>query len=165
MKNIAVYPGSFDPFTLGHLDIIKRTSILFEKLIVAVVINLSKKHMLDADTRVSLIIESTSEFKNVEVQKFDGLLVNFVKLNNSNIVIRGLRAVSDFEYEFQMALMNKKLYPQFETLFIASNEKYSYLSSNIVKEIYTLNGKIDCLVPSPVATYLNNLKLKNISNK
>lgn len=158
-ENIAVYPGSFDPVTNGHLDIIKRVSYLYDKLIVAVVININKKTFLPSPVRVDLIRKAIADLENsskIEVCGFEGLLVNFVKFKKAKVVIRGLRAVSDFEYEFQMALMNKKLYPQFETMFIASSEKFAYLSSNIVKEIHSFDGKIDCLVPAVVSEFLKN---------
>lgn len=149
MKNIAVYPGSFDPVTNGHLDIIKRASRIFEKVYVAILTNSSKSPMFTVEERMDMIRRSVEakELTNVVVSSFDGLLVDFVAENNANVIIKGLRAVSDFEYEFQMALMNHKLLKDVETLFMMTSNKYSYLSSSIVKEVARYGGNLDGLVP------------------
>lgn len=149
MKNIAVYPGSFDPVTNGHLDIIKRAARVFEKVYVAILTNSSKSPMFTVDERVSMIKRSVEEMgiKNVEITAFSGLLVDFVAEKNANVIIKGLRAVSDFEYEFQMALMNHKLLRDVETLFMMTSNKYSYLSSSIVKEVARYGGNLTGLVP------------------
>ncbi|MDD5686424.1 MAG: pantetheine-phosphate adenylyltransferase [Elusimicrobia bacterium] len=146
MKKIAVYPGTFDPATYGHLDIINRSAKIFDKLVVAVVSTSSKKSFFTAPERVS-ILKNTVKEKNVVVESFDGLLVNFMKKKNARVIIRGLRAVSDFEYEFQMALTNRKLYPEIETMFLTPAEKWTYLSSTLVKEIALFGGDIKCFVP------------------
>ncbi len=148
--NIAVYPGSFDPCTNGHLDIIKRTSALFDKVIVAVLCNSSKNPLFTAEERVEIIKNITSDIPNVEVVSFSGLLVDCIKENNARIVIKGLRAVSDFEYEFQMALINRKLDSEIETLFIPASTEYMFLSSSLVKEIASYNGDLTGLVPAEV---------------
>lgn len=149
MKNIAVYPGSFDPTTNGHLDIIKRASRIFEKVYVAVMVNSSKKPMFTEEERADILRRCISSLglKNVEVHIFNGLLVDFVAKNNANVIIKGLRAVSDFEYEFQMALINHKLHREVETLFMMTSNKYSYLSSSIVKEVARYGGNLSGLVP------------------
>ena len=149
MKNIAVYPGSFDPVTNGHLDIIKRAARVFEKVYVAILTNSSKSPMFTVDERVAMIRRSVEELgiKNVEITAFSGLLVDFVAEKNANVIIKGLRAVSDFEYEFQMALMNHKLLRDVETLFMMTSNKYSYLSSSIVKEVARYGGNLTGLVP------------------
>jgi len=144
---VAVYPGSFDPCTNGHLDIITRASKLFDKVIVAVLVNSSKQPLFSAEERVQMLNEVTKNLENVEAVCFSGLLADFMKNVNSTIIIKGLRAVSDFEYEFQMALTNKELYSELETLFIPTNKEYMFLSSSIVKEIAHYNGKLDGLVP------------------
>ena len=154
MQDIGIYPGSFDPVTLGHLDIVERGSKIFSKLIVAVFTNPSKKPLFLADERVSMLKEATEHISNVEVLKFDGLLVDLAKENKAKIIIKGLRAVSDFEYEFQMALMNKKLDKNIETIFMMTNGKYSYLSSKIVKEVASLGGCIRDVVPENVVIRL-----------
>ena len=154
MQDIGIYPGSFDPVTLGHLDIVERGSKIFSKLIVAVLTNPSKKPLFTADERVIMLKEATEHISNVEVLKFDGLLVDLAKENKAKIIIKGLRAVSDFEYEFQMALMNKKLDKNIETIFMMTNGKYSYLSSKIVKEVASLGGCIRDVVPENVAVRL-----------
>ncbi len=149
MKNIAVYPGSFDPVTNGHLDIIKRAARIFEKVYVAILTNSSKKPMFTVEERADMIKRSVSAMgiHNVEVASFDGLLVDFVAEKNATVIIKGLRAVSDFEYEFQMALMNHKLLKDVETLFMMTSNKYSYLSSSIVKEVARYSGNLNGLVP------------------
>lgn len=149
MKN-AIYPGSFDPITNGHLDIIKRTARIFDKVIVSVVNNPSKNPMFTLEERVELIRYATKDIKNIEIDCFSGLLIDYVKEKNINVMVKGLRAVSDFEYEFQMALMNKKLNENIETLFMTTNSKYSYLSSSLVKEVFKLGGCINGLVPEIV---------------
>lgn len=148
---IAVYPGSFDPVTFGHLDIIKRSAKVFDKLIVAVSVNSEKKPMFTMEERVEFIKNEVKDLKNVEVHLLDGLLVNYAKEAGASVIIKGLRAVSDFEYEFQMALTNKKICPEIETLFMMTAQEYSYLSSSIVKEIAKYNGNIDYLVTPDVA--------------
>ena len=144
---IAVYPGSFDPVTKGHLDIIKRASRTFDKVYVAILTNSSKTPMFSLEKRLEWLRRSTEDIENVEIDSFSGLLVNYLSEKNSNIIIKGLRAVSDFEYEFQMALMNRKLNPDVETLFMMTSGKYSYLSSSIVKEVARHRASLDGLVP------------------
>jgi len=148
---IGVYPGSFDPVTNGHLDIIERASKIFDKLIVAVLVNPNKTPVFDIDERVELLKETTEHLPNVEVKAFKGLLIDFMKQENAKVIVKGLRAVSDFEYEFQMALLNKKLEPSIETIFMMTNSKYSYLSSSMVKEVARFGGCIEDLVPEKIA--------------
>lgn len=147
---IAVYPGSFDPVTNGHLDIITRGSKVFDKLIVGVLVNVDKKGLFDIEERVELIKRVTKHLDNVEVVSFNGLLINFMKQYNANVILKGLRAVSDFEYEFQMALMNSKLDPEVETLFMMTSAQYSYLSSSSVKQVARFGGCIEGLVPDNI---------------
>ncbi|TZE83398.1 pantetheine-phosphate adenylyltransferase [Calorimonas adulescens] len=153
---IAVYPGSFDPITFGHLDIIERSSSIFDRLIVTILENSSKKPLFSVEERKDMIIKTTSAFKNVEVDYFSGLLMDYMRQNNYHIIIKGLRMLSDFEYEFQMALMNKKLNDDVETLFMMTSSKYAYLSSSIVKEVASFGGDIDDLVPAYVASKLKS---------
>lgn len=150
----AIYPGSFDPIHNGHLDVIERASKLWDRMIVAVAFNSAKSGLFTPDERVELIKESTSHLKNVEVTSFEGLLVNFVRDNSADVVIRGLRAVSDFEYEFQMALMNRSLDENLETVFLMPSQENIYLSSRIVKEVARLEGDIDQFVPACVKAEL-----------
>ena len=147
VQKIAIYPGSFDPITNGHLDIIKRASRIFDKLIVAVLTNAAKNPAFTFDERVEMIKTATRDIPNVEVKSFDGLLVDFVKQENASVIVKGLRAVSDFEYEFQMALLNEKLAPEIETMFLATSDKYCFLSSSIVKEIARHGGELEDFVP------------------
>lgn len=154
MLDVGIYPGSFDPITYGHLDIIDRGSKVFGKLIVAVLVNLSKNTLFTPEERVIMIKDTIRHLPNVEVVKFDGLLVDFAKKRGAKVILKGLRAVSDFEYEFQMALMNKKLDKDVETMFIMTNSKYSYLSSTIVKEVSQFGGCINDVVPKNVALCL-----------
>ncbi|GKX66269.1 pantetheine-phosphate adenylyltransferase [Inconstantimicrobium mannanitabidum] len=147
---IAVYPGSFDPITNGHLDVIERGTKIFDKLIVAVLINDAKKGLFDYEERVELIRKVTKHLPNVEVECFDGLLVDFMEQKDATVILKGLRAMSDFEYEFQMALMNKKLDNEIETLFMMTNAQYSYLSSSAVKQVVKFGGCIKGLVPDIV---------------
>ena len=149
---IAVYPGSFDPITKGHLDIIKRASKMFDKVIVAVVKNQSKKPMFSFEERRDLIVRSIDSvgLNNVVVEEFQGLLVDFMHQHNSKIIVKGLRFVSDFEYEFQMALTNRKLDEEIETMFMVTCYKYSYLSSSIVKEVCALGGDVTDMLPEAI---------------
>ena len=147
MRTIAVYPGSFDPPTVGHLDIIERSSRVFSRVIVAIARNPRKRSMFTPAERAAMLRTLTRPYPNVEIDSFRGLLVEYVSELGAHVVIRGLRAISDFEYEFQMAHMNKKLAPDVDTVFMMTGERYSYISSNIVKEIATFGGKIEDLVP------------------
>ena len=158
---IAVYPGSFDPVTNGHLNIIERTAKIVDKLIVAVAVDSKKITLFSAQERTDMIKDATKNLEKVKVQSFSGLLTDFVRKNKANIIIRGMRAISDFEHESQLALMNKSLAPEIETIFMVTCSKYSYLNSSIVKEIASLNGNISQLVPEMVE---KNLK-KIFSNK
>jgi len=150
MSRIVVYPGSFDPPTYGHLDIIKRAMLLFDKVIVAVLDNTTKKCMFSVSDRIVMLKKMTAHLKKVQVDRFDGLLVNYVKKKKAEAVVRGLRAVSDFEYEFQMAQMNRELNPEVETIFMMTSSKYAYLNSTIVKEILKLGGDIEKFVPKKI---------------
>ncbi len=147
---IAVYPGSFDPVTNGHIDVIERALKLFDEIIVAVGDNPGKKPLFTTKERIDMLKESTKHLKNIEIDSFSGLLLDFVKSKNSNIIIRGLRAVSDFEFEFQRALMNRVVNDKIETVFIMTKEHYVYLNSSIVKEIAMFGGKVNGLVPEIV---------------
>ncbi len=147
---IGVCPGSFDPVTNGHLDIITRASKMFDKVIVAVLNNSGKNSLFTVEQRIEMLKSSCAGFENVEIDGFSGLLIDFMKMKNANVIIKGLRAVSDFEYEMQMALMNRKLNPDIETVFLMTGNKYSYLSSSMVKEIGRLGGCIHGLVPELV---------------
>jgi len=149
-KNIAVYPGTFDPITNGHLDIIERASNLFDKIIVTIALNTNKKPLFTKDERKDMITAVTKKYKNIEVDSFDGLLVDYTIKKKATTIIRGLRAVSDFEYEFQMSLTNRKLAPSINTIFLMPNEKYTYLNSSLVKELAKFKGKINCFVPDYV---------------
>lgn len=153
MTTRAVYPGTFDPFTNGHLDIVERALRLFPEVIVAVAANPEKAPLFSLEERKVIIRDATAGMKGVEVDAFDGLLVDYVRSKGARVVIRGIRAVSDFDYEFQMALMNRRLYEGIETVFLMPHEAYSYLSSRLVKEIALLGGDISGLVP-PLAERL-----------
>ncbi|MDF2679813.1 MAG: coaD [Brevibacillus sp.] len=147
---IAVCSGSFDPVTYGHLDIIARGSKVFDKVIVAVLINAKKNSLFSVEERVELLREVTADMGNVEVDSFDGLLIDYMKKRNAQVIIRGLRAVSDFEYEMQVASINKKLNEDVETFFMMTNNQYSYLSSSIVKEVASYKASVKDLVPPAV---------------
>ncbi len=149
-KHIAVYPGFFDPITNGHVDIIKRGLNVFDQLFIAVLENPIKTALFSTKERVDMIIDIFSDQKSIEVKSFNGLLVDFMKAHHAKIVIRGLRAISDFEYEFQMALMNMKLEPEIETLFMMPNVSFTFLSSRLVKEVAMLGGTLEGLVPKDV---------------
>lgn len=157
---IAVYPGSFDPITNGHLDIIKRASKIFDEVIVVVLINPDKKGLFSIEERVELIKRATESISNVKVESFNGLLINFMKEKKAEVIIKGLRAVSDFEYEMQMALMNNKLAPSIETVFMMTSAKYSYLSSSAVKQVAIFGGCVKGLIPDIILTDVIN-KIKN----
>lgn len=150
-----IYPGSFDPITNGHIDIIERCSKMFDKVIVSVLENQSKKTLFSVEERVKLIKESLSEYDNIEVDAFSGLLIDYAKKKDAKLIVRGLRAVSDYEYEMQMALINKSLYKELETLFLIASTKYSFLSSSVVKEVASNNGDVSELVPGNVLSALN----------
>lgn len=147
---VAVYPGSFDPVTYGHLDIIHRAAKVFDKLIVAVLNNTSKNALFTLEERMELLRKVTADLPNVEIDGFRDLMVNYMKARNVRLIVRGLRAVSDFEYELQMASTNHKLNPDVETFFMASKPQFSYLSSSIVKEIAKFHGPVEDLVPTEV---------------
>jgi pantetheine-phosphate adenylyltransferase len=151
---LAIYPGSFDPITNGHVDVIARAATLFDNVIVGVAINDAKQSMFTMEERVEMIRAVTVRFENVQVVAFHGLLVEFAREQGAVAVVRGLRAVSDFEFEFQMALMNRKLEPAIETVFLTPREEYTYLSSRIVKEIARLGGPVDAFVPEAVVAAL-----------
>ncbi len=145
--NIAIVPGSFDPVTNGHLDIIKRTSELFDVVYVSILSNSSKTPLFSVEERIELIKRVTSDLPNVKVEGFTGLLVDYAREKGAKFIVKGLRAVTDFEYEFQMSLTNKQLAPEIETFFITTNSKYAYLSSSIVKEVATYGGDFTEMVP------------------
>jgi len=160
---IGVYPGSFDPVTNGHLDIIERAAKLFDKLIVAVLINSNKTPLFTVEKRLEFLKESCKGFENVEIESFEGLLIEFMKKKNANVIVKGLRAVSDFEYEFQMALMNSKLNPEIETVFMMTSNKYSYLSSSLIKEVARFGGCVKGLIPEIVEKELYRINKKDNS--
>ena len=153
---IAIYPGSFDPITKGHLDVLETGAKIFEKVIIVVAYNLNKKSFLTVDERVNLIKESVKHLNNVEVDSFDGLTVDYAKKRNATILLRGLRAVSDFEYEMQLSQTNSALSEDIKTVFLITKPEYNFISSSTVKEIYLNNGDISKFVPQPVSEYLKN---------
>ena len=154
MKNTAIYPGSFDPITNGHVDLIRRASKLFDEVIVAITQNTNKTGFLSIEERVLAANNAVNSLNNIIVLSFDSLLVDFAKKHNAQIIIRGLRAVSDFEYEFQLSGMNKRLNSQIETLFMTPSEKFANISSSLVREIFLLGGDIDTFVPESVKLIL-----------
>lgn len=149
-ETIAVCPGSFDPVTFGHLDVIQRASKVFDKVIIAVLHNISKKPLFSIEERKDMLLEVTKHLPNVEVDSFDDLLINYMIQRNAHVIVKGLRAVSDFEYELQMAALNRKMSDSIETFFMMSSTQYSYLSSSIVKQIAQFNGPVGDLVPEVV---------------
>ena len=157
MKKVAIYPGTFDPITNGHVDLIQRAGNIFDEVVVLVSADTKKKPMFTAEERAAMVSEAVADYSdNVKVNVFHGLLVEEVRKHSSCIIIRGLRAVSDFEYESQMALMNKRLNPRVETFFMISREENAYISSSFVKEISSLGGDVSTLVPTGVARKLNS---------
>lgn len=144
---IAIYPGTFDPITNGHLDIVERCSKLFGGVVVAVLLNMEKKTLFSTRERVLMLRRATASWSNVSVETFDGLLVEFARRKKASVIVRGIRAVSDYEYELQMALMNRRLDSGIETVFLMPAESYSYLSSRLVKEVFLLGGSVKGLVP------------------
>ena len=154
MKRIAVYPGTFDPVTNGHLDLIDRGCRHFDRLIVAILRSELKQPLFALDERIDLLHQAAGAWDNVEVDSFDGLLVDYAKRVESSFILRGIRAASDFEYEMQMAMMNRKLDPALETVFLVPSEAYSYVSSRLVREVARLGGSVDELVPANVAVAL-----------
>ena len=158
MSKIGIYPGSFDPITFGHLDIIQRSLHVVDKLTIAVSNNKSKNHFISIDERLKLIEQTIQDLpiedqKRIEIEKFDNLLVHYVKFKNASVIIRGLRAVSDFEYEFLMTGMNRSIDNEIETIFLMSSEKYHFISSRFIKEIHSLGGDISKSVPKPVLDF------------
>jgi pantetheine-phosphate adenylyltransferase len=150
MPTLAVYPGSFDPLTNGHVDIITRGARLFDRIIIAILINAEKSPLFTMSERVEIAREVFKDLPNVEVDTFDGLLVDFVARRKAQVIVRGLRAVSDFEFEFQMALMNQRLNGKIETIFMMPAEQYTYTSSRLIKEVFRLGGRVHGLVPDMV---------------
>jgi pantetheine-phosphate adenylyltransferase len=160
MSTLAVYPGSFDPLTNGHVDIISRGARLFDRIIVAILVNAEKAPLFTMDERVEIIRSVFKTHSNVEVDTFDGLLVDYVERRDAQVIVRGLRAVSDFEFEFQMALMNRRLRPKIETVFMMPAEQYTYISSRLIKEVFSLGGRVEGLVPDLVEQRLRGKGLK-----
>jgi pantetheine-phosphate adenylyltransferase len=152
---IAVCPGTFDPLTMGHVDIVERAARLYDRLIVAVLVNPNKRPLFSVDERLAIIREVFSGRDNVEADTFEGLLVDYAREKGATVIVRGLRAISDFEYESQMALMNRHLSPQLETTFLVPAEQYTYISSTLIKEVFSLGGAIDGLVPPVVEARLH----------
>lgn len=153
-RRVAIYPGSFDPLTAGHADIILRGAQLFDRIVVAILSNPDKAPLFSVQERVDIAREVFRHYTNVEVDTFDGLLVEYARRRRASVIVRGLRAISDFEYEMQMALMNRRLHPEVETVFMMPAEPYTYVSSRLVKEIFALGGSVHGLVPDLVEAEL-----------
>ncbi len=156
MSTLAVYPGSFDPLTNGHVDIITRGSRLFERIIVAILVNAEKSPLFSMSERVEIAETVFKDHPNVEIDTFDGLLVDYVERRGAKVIVRGLRAVSDFEFEFQMALMNQRLNGKIDTIFMMPAEQYTYISSRLIKEVFSLGGRVHGLVPVTVEDRLRD---------
>jgi len=161
MSRIAVYPGSFDPITNGHLDIVRRAGRLFTKVIVAVSNNTTKKHTFSVNDRLAMVRESIRDIRGAEADSFKGLLVDYLKKKKAHTLIRGLRVVSDMDYEFQMASMNRNIYPEAETVFLMPDEQYTYLSSSIVKGVARMGAAIDRYLPPAAARRLKRRRSKD----
>ncbi len=159
---LAVYPGTFDPLTNGHVDIISRGARLFDRIVVAILINAEKAPLFSMEERVEIAREVFKDQRNVEIDTFDGLLVDYVERRHAQVVVRGLRAVSDFEFEFQMALMNHRLNPTIDTVFMMPAEQYTYISSRLIKEVFALGGRVHGLVPEVVEERLRGKGLKKV---
>jgi len=155
MRHSAIYPGSFDPLTLGHMDLIERASHIFDQVIVAVGVNSRKKTVFSADERIAMVKASVKGMKNVKVDAFDGLLVDYARSKDVHVLLRGLRAFSDFEYEFQMALANRKMASEIEMIFLMPKESFSYISSSTVREIAERGGDVSPFVPQVVKRFLD----------
>ena len=155
-KRVAIYPGSFDPLTSGHVDIIERGARIFDSIIVAILVNVEKAPLFSETERVAIIREVFKDKPNVQVETFNGLLVEYAQRKGATVLVRGLRAVSDFEYEFQMALMNRHLAPGLETVFMMPAEQYTYISSRLIKEVFSLGGEVTGLVPPVVEERLRD---------
>jgi pantetheine-phosphate adenylyltransferase len=162
---LAVYPGSFDPLTNGHVDIIERGTRLFDKIIVAILVNVDKSPLFSAQERVEIVREVFKGRPNVEVDTFDGLLVDYVTTRNADVIVRGLRALSDFETELQMALMNRRLNPRIETVYMMPAEQYTYISSRLIKEVFSLGGQVRGLVPAIVELRLKEKRFRPVGLK
>jgi pantetheine-phosphate adenylyltransferase len=156
MSTLAVYPGSFDPLTNGHVDIITRGARLFDRIVVAILVNAEKAPLFSTAERVEIARVVFREHTNVEVDTFDGLLVDYVERRQARVIVRGLRAISDFEFEFQLALMNRRLNSNIETVFMMPAEQYSYISSRLIKEVFALGGRVHGLVPDMVEASLRD---------
>lgn len=154
MKSAAIYPGTFDPLTFGHLDLLKRAAKIFDRIVLAILVNPRKRFLFTLDERVEMAKRLAQDFDNVEVDSFDGLLVDYAKHMKTGVILRGVRAFSDFEYELQMALTNRKMAPEIETLFMMPQETYSYVSSSLVRDVASIGGNISEFVPDFVATAL-----------
>jgi len=153
---IAIYPGSFDPITNGHLDLVQRGARMFDKLIVSILRNDAKEPLFSVEERMDMLREVVGVYSNVEVDCFDGLLVDYAASRSATVLLRGIRAISDYEYELQMALMNRRLRPEIETVFMMANEAYSFISSRMVKQVYSLGGNISGLVPPSVEARMHH---------
>ncbi|HSW69124.1 MAG TPA: pantetheine-phosphate adenylyltransferase [Gammaproteobacteria bacterium] len=162
--NIVVYPGTFDPITFGHMDLVDRASRIFDRVIVAIAVSANKRPCFPIEERVSLAEAALGKHKNVEIYGFESLLLNFMKEHQANIILRGLRAVSDFDYEFQLAGMNRKMDPKVESLFLMPSESFTYVSSRFVREIAEMGGDVNKFVPDVVARALNS-KFKEYTSR
>jgi pantetheine-phosphate adenylyltransferase len=162
VSTLAVYPGSFDPLTNGHVDIIARGARLFDRIVVAILVNAEKQPLFSMDERVEIARSVFTDHANVEVDTFEGLLVDYMERRRAQVVVRGLRAISDFEFEFQMALMNQRLAPRIETVFMMPAEQYTYISSRLIKEVFALGGRVHGLVPELVE---QRLREKGLARK
>ena len=149
-SRIAIYPGSFDPLTSGHVDIIERGARIFDSIIVAILVNAEKVPLFSEDERIAIIQDVFKDYQNVQAETFNGLLVDYAQKKNASVLVRGLRAISDFEYEFQMALMNRHLAPGLETVLMMPDQKYTFVSSRLIKEVFMLGGEVSSLVPPVV---------------